>query len=603
MALAALFLIGEARRVHWMPMNSPLCRNRSSLCRASANAVAPLSQAQPSIGMGKKTLAMGTLVACLSACGGAQSRSASSPAAPTAAVPHVEGDHLVSPEGHPLLLRGVAFGNRVWVNDRIPRDHHDERDYARVQALGMNAVRFYLNYQTFESDAAPGQWLEDGFQWLDQNVAWAKKHGVYLILNMHVPPGGYQSLGKGKALWNDPALQGRFAALWRAIAERYRSEPIIAGYDLLNEPVVEHGIADWKSLAEKTIAAVREVDPNHAIFVERVNAIAGDWSEDTNRNFFRVADPNVVYEFHFYKPFHFTHQNAPWVDFAAAQGRYPDPTIAEVEWFNLTFETATFNNPRLPAGDSDWQYFEGKPFTVTDPKWVVAKPSLDGSSLGQGRAYYDDLVLERLDAAGQPVETLRQVNLDTPRGWYHWKKTGGGSVSLANQGHGDGSSLVVTGTSDLANLGADFLRFIPAQGATYRISGWMKGEKVPPSANCQFRLDFSSSTVPVRPRDRTFLAQELGAYVAWGKKQGVPLFLGEFGVTKFAFEGDNGGLRWVSDMLDLLAAQNLNYTYHDYHETFMGLYFGDNTLPDPKNANQPLLDLFRQKLGGTAPRE
>ena len=48
--------------------------------------------------------------------------------------------------------QGVAFGNRVWADDRIPRTHHDERDYARLAALGMNAVRFYLNYQTFEDD-------------------------------------------------------------------------------------------------------------------------------------------------------------------------------------------------------------------------------------------------------------------------------------------------------------------------------------------------------------------------------------------------------------------------------------------------------------------
>ena len=116
------------------------------------------------------------------------------------AILHVRGTEIVDGKGRPVLLRGVAFGNDVWSNVRLPRRHHDETDYQRVAAMGMNAVRFYMNYRTFEADAAPGQYLDDGWQWLDDNIAWAKRHNVYLILNMHVPPGGFQSLGNGKAL-------------------------------------------------------------------------------------------------------------------------------------------------------------------------------------------------------------------------------------------------------------------------------------------------------------------------------------------------------------------------------------------------------------------
>ena len=113
----------------------------------------------------------------------------------------------------------------------------------------MNAVRFYMNYRTFEADAAPGKYLDDGWQWLDDNIAWAKSHGVYLILNMHVPPGGFQSLGNGKALWDRPELQDRLIALWTAIARHCKGEPTIAGYDLLNEPVVTRAASQWHDLA------------------------------------------------------------------------------------------------------------------------------------------------------------------------------------------------------------------------------------------------------------------------------------------------------------------------------------------------------------------
>jgi endoglucanase len=519
--------------------------------------------------------------------------------APTAAVVHVEGDRIVGPDAQPLELRGVSFGNRVWLDDRLPRVHHDERDFARLAELGMNAVRFYVNYRTLETDEAPGQWLADGWQWLDDNVAWAKRHGVYLIFNLHVPPGGFQSLGKGKALWTDSKMQARFIALWRALAERYSKEPAIAGFDLLNEPVVEKGPDEWKTLAERTIRAIREVDPNHAIFVERYNAIAGDWSENADRNFIRVSDPNVVYEFHFYKPFHFTHQGADWVEFAAEKQRYPDPKVAEAEWFLTDFGSATFNSPKLPPGDSDWRYYEGLPFKVTDPTLVIGKPALSCARSGSGKAYFDDIVLERLDATGKAVETLYRINLDTPRGWYFWEKSPRGARALEKQGHGDQSSLSITGTTDDANLGADVLRFMPVQGETYRLSGWMKGERIPADASCKVRLDFLRSKVRVHPRGRAFLEQELEAYLAWGRREKVPLFLGEFGAIRLAFEDDRGGDRWTADMLDLLLAKKLSFTYHDYHEDHFGLFIGEGSLPDDKQLNRSLYAVLQKKL---APR-
>jgi endoglucanase len=515
---------------------------------------------------------------------------------PTAAVVRVAGDRIVAPDGQPLELRGMSFGNRVWLDDRLPNEHHDERDYARLAALGMNAARFYLNYRTLESDAAPGQWLADGWQWLDDNIAWAKQNGVYLVLNLHVPPGGFQSLGKGTALWTDPKMQERFIAIWRAIATRYEKEPTIAGYDLLNEPVVTKSIDEWKTLAERTIRAIREVDPNHAIFVERVNAVGSDWAENADRNFFRVSDPNVVYEFHFYKPFHFTHQSAEWVDFAAEKQRYPDERIAEAEWFLTDFASASFNSPKLPPGDSDWKYYEGLAFTVTNPTIALGKPSLVCARGGAGKAYFDDIVLERLDAAGKPAETLYKVNLDTTRGWYFWEKAPRGSRALEKQGHGDQASLSITGTTDDANLGADFLRFVPKQGATYRLSGWMKGERIPAEASCKIRLDFSSSKVPVHTRGRAYLAQELEAYLAWARREKVPLFLGEFGAIRFAFEEDRGGDRWTADMLDLLIENKLSFSYHDYHEAHFGLFIGEGTLPTDDQLNRPLYEVLKQKL-------
>jgi endoglucanase len=509
----------------------------------------------------------------------------------------VQGDRIVDGAGHPVTLRAVAFGNQVWTNVRLPRLDHGPEDYRRVAAMGLNAVRFYLNYRTLESDAAPGVYLADGWKWLDDNVAWAKQNGVYLILNMHVPPGGFQSLGNGKALWDRPALQDRFVKLWTAIAQRYRGEATIAGFDLLNEPVVTRAKQQWVDLAGRTAAAIRAVDPDRMLFVERLNAIGHDWTEDAERNFFTVADPNVVYEFHFYEPMAFTHQGASWVPFTPLAARYPDETRAEVPWFLLHLRAATDASPKLPPGDSPWTFYAGAPFRVDDPAIAVGKPTLvvDRNS---GSVWFDDLTLEELDRAGKVTRVIWRENLTGNHGWFFWTKDGSGGVIPAHTGHGDAASLMAAGTRGEANLGSDALRFRVTPGATYRLSGWMRGEQVPPTATCQIRLDFFSADAPVHARDKAFLAAALDRYVAWGRAHHVPLFLGEFGAIRFAFDDDRGGLRWVGDMLELIEQRRLSFSYHAYHEDAFGLYRGKDALPSPDQANTALIDLISAREHG-----
>ena len=490
-------------------------------------------------------------------------------------------------------VRGVGFSNQVWTDVRIPRQHHAEVDFQNVADMGFNSVRFSLNYKTLEDDAAPGETLADGWQWLDDNILWASAHNVQLVLNLQVPPGGSQSPDESSALWTDPALQQRFINLWRTIAERYRGVPALAGFGLLHEPAVP-AIDDWKRLAERTIAAIRQVNPDHIIFLERLTSVDADPRENETRNFNRVADPNVVYEFHFYKPWHFTHQGSPSAETAALDQRYPDELRAEVESCFLEWRLGTFDSPKLPPGNSNWRYYRGAPFRVTDPSYQVAKPALVCDQVGAGKASFDDLVLEKLH--GGRTEQIWKQSLNTRRGWTFWSQDQSGEADVDHKGHKDDAALSVTGTSSIANLGADYLRVPVEQGATYRLSGWMRGQAIPRGATCQIRLDFLSSSVKVARRNKDFLAQGLDAYLSWGRAQNVPVYLGEFGTIRASYEEDRGGLRWTGDMLDLVLERNLSFSFHAYHDDQMGIYYGDDTLPDPGNANTALVSLLRQKL-------
>jgi hypothetical protein len=82
-------------------------------------------------------------------------------------------------------------------------------------------------------------------------------------------------------------------ALWKAIALRYKNNPAIAGYDLLNEPKPPSGGA-LLLMYKKIIRSIREVDSNHAIILEG-NSFATDFSMINE-----APDSNAIFSFHLY---------------------------------------------------------------------------------------------------------------------------------------------------------------------------------------------------------------------------------------------------------------------------------------------------------------
>ncbi|MEZ0538182.1 glycoside hydrolase family 5 protein [Fibrella arboris] len=508
-----------------------------------------------------------------------------------------EGPNLML-NNQPVLLQGIAFGNWVWDNTATPSLlHHNEQDYARLQSMGLNCVRFYLNYKYFEDDNAPYIYKQAGWNWLDQNVRWAKQHGIYLILNVHIPQGGYQSQGNGGALWDVPENQNRLVALWKAIAQRYQDEPSIAGYDLLNEPVVTRSIDQWQTLAQRLVGTIRTVDRRHLVVVERLNAVGTEWKDvNGERNLFLVKDDNVMYQFHMYDPFEFTHQTFAWAGRPADEvQRYPDPTKismpSDAAWY-----TATFANPSLPAGTWGWAYFEGVKYKADDPKLTIGGAVCAAARLGAGRAFFDDLVLNEYDANGRLVRAIAQLSMDSPDGWYFWSKANTGTLTLTNAGRTD-KALTISGTTDDANTGNFTTKFTVQPGYSYQINGWMRGENIPASAGVQLRIDFETSSQPIVARGKAQLRQAMQFYADWGRKNNVPIYLGEYGAGVPCFRDGRGGLQWVEDMIDLNRELGFHSTYHVYHEDNFGLFYGYNALPDPANANTPLMDLFRRKLG------
>ncbi len=183
------------------------------------------------------------------------------------------------------------------------RDHFiQEKDVAAIASWGMTCLRVPFNATLVEN--APYRYEGRGVAYLDRVIRWAKKYGIRVILDLHAAPGAqnhdWHSDSLGEALlWKDKSFQARTLRLWEFLAERYKDEPAIAGYDILNEAVLQ----DTKLLNrfyKELIAAIRSIDRNHLLFIE-----GNRWAQDLDC-LDDFADDNLALSVHYYQPMEFT---------------------------------------------------------------------------------------------------------------------------------------------------------------------------------------------------------------------------------------------------------------------------------------------------------
>ena len=173
--------------------------------------------------------------------------------------------------------------------------NYDKSDLLKLKEIGFNSLRLNLWYKLFEDDTNPMVLKDDGLAWLDTIIGWAKEAELYVVLDMHAPQGGsFQGPANVTPFWNDAIYQERFIWLWEQLAKRYKNEPSVIAYDLINEPC-PNSESEYQALLSRTISAVRAVDANHIINVE--TSFAPDASP-----FILTNTSNILYDFHFYDP-------------------------------------------------------------------------------------------------------------------------------------------------------------------------------------------------------------------------------------------------------------------------------------------------------------
>jgi endoglucanase len=199
-------------------------------------------------------------------------------------------------------LIGPQEASRFWSEFR--ERYVAEQDIRFIKSAGFNTVRVPLHWRLF---VEPGEGQADRFEghgWnlLDRLVQWCRESGLHVILDLHAAPGGQTGVnhddGTGFPLtFYVPRYRRLTVDLWRALAARYRDEPVILGYDLLNEPISPYSDEDYlnprlEPLYREIVAAIREVDTNHLVFLA-----GAQWSTSFSM-FGRPFDANAVYTYH-----------------------------------------------------------------------------------------------------------------------------------------------------------------------------------------------------------------------------------------------------------------------------------------------------------------
>jgi len=252
-------------------------------------------------------------------------------------------------------LCGKDYSNSFWTN------YYDifiqEDDFAWLARWGFNSVRLPFNSRhLLEKDGLNPDYLSH----IDDAVRWSKKYGLLLFLDCHGAPGGQtgtnidDSENDYPALFGNPENERRLLLLWRLLAERYKDEPAIGGFDLLNEPITHWHPDIYPQLVplyRRLIKEIRTIDPNHLLILEGTHW-ATDFSVFSELSLAEAQD-NLMFEFHKYWSAPDRNSLTPYLSF---RQKYEIPLFDgesgenNLYWYSLLF-------PLLERENISWSFW------------------------------------------------------------------------------------------------------------------------------------------------------------------------------------------------------------------------------------------------------
>lgn len=172
--------------------------------------------------------------------------------------------------GRQVILNGINVVSKSKEDNYIFQSGPEF--YQNLKNWGFNSIRLILIWDGLEPE--PGKYNEEYLKEIDQRIKWAGENGLFVVLDMHQDlysanysdgAPAWATLDEGAPhltgeVWSDsylispavhtafdnfwdnkPAvdgigLQDHYAQLWKLIAQRYKDNKTVIGFDLMNEP-------------------------------------------------------------------------------------------------------------------------------------------------------------------------------------------------------------------------------------------------------------------------------------------------------------------------------------------------------------------------------
>lgn len=184
-----------------------------------------------------------------------------------------DGDRFIDVNGNHVILHGINMVCKDKTKNYI--GSWDCKDFQKLKEWGINVIRLGVIWDGIEPE--PGLYDLNYLKEMDKFVKCAKENQIYVFLDMHqdlfsvafsdgAPEWATITDGLnhdiGGEVWSDAyfssaavqrsfdnfwnnkltivqkGVQTHYIELWKMLADRYKSEPYIIGYDLMNEPFV-----------------------------------------------------------------------------------------------------------------------------------------------------------------------------------------------------------------------------------------------------------------------------------------------------------------------------------------------------------------------------
>jgi len=299
---------------------------------------------------------------------------------------HAAGTQIVNAAGTPVQLTGVNLGSLMvmegWMcpldSGGLPDNYSviqelDNRfgvateqsmiqcyqtnwittaDLQNIKNAGFNCVRvpvWWGDFFTLASYGSTSGWRSDAFAELDWIVNHCANYGLYVIIDMHGVVGGQstsQDCGQQNqnAYWTNGNYQGDTAWMWWQIANHYKGNSAVAGYDLMNEPDGAPSTSAVWAAYNGLYNSVRSADPGHMIIME---GTFGSWNWDMLPDPATYGWTNVAYEMHEYE------YNSPLSQVEAGSQDQVDYFDSHLSW-NVPGYVGEFND--MLSDPACWDY-------------------------------------------------------------------------------------------------------------------------------------------------------------------------------------------------------------------------------------------------------